>query len=110
MTDFRYRHIQRAISALVDRQDELEAQGRQDEIRLVRHDIEALEAELCYLEEVRRGLSPLRKDGNLYDELVDLRREEEQQYCPRCGHEITETDVALCLCPNCGARVCEGVV
>ena len=90
MTDFRYRHIQRAISALVDRQDELEAQGRQDEICLVRHEIEELEAELCYLEEVRR--------------------EEEQQYCPRCGHEITETDVALCLCPNCGARVCEGVV
>jgi len=36
--------------------------------------------------------------------------DDEQQYCPRCGHEITETDVALCLCPNCGGKVCEGVV
>lgn len=51
MSDFRHRDIKRAISALVDRQNELEAQGRHDEVRLVQYDIEALETELCYLED-----------------------------------------------------------
>ena len=51
MSDFRHRDIQRAISAAVDRQNELEAQGRHDEVRLVQHDIEELETELCYLED-----------------------------------------------------------
>ena len=51
MGDFRHRDIKRAISALVDRQNELEAQGRHDEVRWVQHYIEALETELCYLED-----------------------------------------------------------
>ena len=31
------------------------------------------------LDELRRDLGPLRKDGNLYDELVDLRNEKGEQ-------------------------------
>ena len=30
--------------------------------------------------------------------------------CPACGRIIPDTNMALCLCPHCGVRVCEGMV
>jgi transcription elongation factor Elf1 len=35
---------------------------------------------------------------------------DEQVFCPNCGAELRESNVALCLCGRCGARVCEGTV
>lgn len=32
------------------------------------------------------------------------------EHCPTCGSVLTESDTALCLCPRCGVRCCEGVV
>lgn len=34
----------------------------------------------------------------------------EAEHCPACGGEIKDSDIALCLCPNCGVRCCEGVI
>lgn len=32
------------------------------------------------------------------------------EHCPACGGVLKEADTALCLCPRCGVRCCEGVV
>ena len=44
------------------------------------------------------------------DERCPLHAEPER--CPRCGEGLPTQagEVALCLCPRCGCRVCEGGV
>lgn len=36
--------------------------------------------------------------------------EDKPETCPRCGEEVEYNDPAPCLCPHCGARICEGTV
>jgi len=35
---------------------------------------------------------------------------DDTETCPRCGTELGDAESAPCLCPTCGARICEGGV
>lgn len=50
--------------------------------------------------------------GIAADALVAAEKRRHTDNCPRCGAELPAEggDVALCLCPACGCRVCEGGV
>lgn len=63
-------------------------------------------------EQCPRCAMPLNQYGDC-DWCAVEEEDEEEEMCPRCGGvlpgAVTEQR-AVCLCPHCGARVCEGGV
>lgn len=95
---------------IIDRLDEDDAEVVQqiiEERDLLRHVL----ADIRYA----TGLVavPLDTVADALERMVSGRADQQDtDRCPRCGAELPAEggEVALCLCPACGCRVCEGGV
>jgi len=50
--------------------------------------------------------------GGDFHELTEpvTQQDLDAEHCPACGAVMQDSEIALCLCAQCGTRVCEGSV